>query len=187
MRYLIAVLAAFALSATANAAPPRWHVDPSRSSLVYTVVVNGQTVVGRFRAFGALIAFDPNDLEHSSVKITIDITESKTGDATRDAMLLKPAWFNVLDFPQAVYQATSFVSKGGNKYEARGQLKLKGVTKDVTLPFTLDINGDTAIATGETTLTRRAFNVGEGPDFEGGTLVALSVKVVTKVTATRAK
>jgi polyisoprenoid-binding protein YceI len=115
------------------------------------------------------------------------MTESKTGDATRDAMLLKPDWFNVLDFPQAVYQTTSFVSKGGNAYEARGTLKLKGVTKEVVLPFTLDINGNTAVAKGTTVLTRRDFNVGQSSDFQTGTPVALTVKVMVNVTATRAK
>jgi len=187
MRFLLAFFAAIAFAATASAAPARWNVDLSKSSLTYVVVVNGQTVTGRFKAFGAIIAFDPADLAHSSAKITIDMTESKTGDATRDAMLLKPDWFNVLDFPQAVYQTTSFVSKGGNAYEALGTLKLKGVTKDVALPFTLAIDGNTAVAKGVATLMRRAFNVGQGKDFEGAAPVALEVKVMVNVTATRAK
>jgi len=187
MRFLFACLASLVFAASACAAPARWNVDLAKSSLSYVVVVNGQTVTGKFKAFGAIIAFDPADLAHSSAKITIDMTESKTGDATRDAMLMKPAWFNVLDFPQAIYQTTSFVSKGGNAYEAQGQLKLKGVTKDVALPFTLAINGNTAVAKGETTLTRRAFDVGAGEDFEGAKPVALEVKVMVNVTARRAK
>jgi polyisoprenoid-binding protein YceI len=186
-RLLVASLLAAVLIATAQAAPVRWNVDPAKSSLRYEVVVGGQKVVGQFKAFGALIAFCTDDLANSSAKITIDMTESKSGDATRDAMLLKPAWFNVLDFPQAVYQTTAFVAKGGDKYEARGKLTLKGVTKDVALPFTLSIKGDTAVAKGETTLQRLLFNVGSGPDFATGTPVALSVKVMVNVTATKAK
>ena len=30
--------------------------------------------------------------------------------------------------------------KGGNAYEMDGTLKLRGVEKDLTVPFTLDIN-----------------------------------------------
>lgn len=176
-----------ALSAPAFAAPARWNVDPAKSSLSFLVEVNGQKVTGRFKAFGALIAFDPADLANSSAKITIDMSEAKSGDATRDAMLLKPDWFNVLDFPQAVYQVTGFTAKGGNAYEAPGKLTLKGVTKDVALPFTLNITGDTAVAKGETTLARRSFNVGQGKDFETAKPVALSVKVMVNITAKRAK
>jgi polyisoprenoid-binding protein YceI len=187
MRFLAFVFAMIAFATSAAAAPAAWTVDQSKSSLSFVVEVNGQRVTGKFAAFGALIAFDPADLAHSSAKITIDMTAAKSGDATRDAMLLKPAWFNVLDFPQAVYQATTFVSKGGNVYEAHGKLTLKGVTKDVPLPFTLAINGDSAVAKGETTLMRRAFNVGQGKDFESDKPVALTVKVVVNVTAKRAK
>lgn len=187
LRFVLFLAATVALVHAASAAPARWNVDPSKSSLTYEVVVNGQKVVGRFKAFGALIAFDPADLANSSAKITMDMTETKSGDATRDAMLLKPDWFNVLDFPQAVFQTTSFVSKGGNAYEAKAKLTLKGAALDVTLPFTLAINGSTAVVKGETVLKRLAFGVGQGKDFTGDTPVALNVKVMVNVTARRAK
>jgi polyisoprenoid-binding protein YceI len=184
---VLSIALAFAAAFPANAAPASWTVVPAKSSLSFAVAINGQTVTGKFKAFGALIAFDPADLAHSSAKVTVPMDEAKTGDATRDAMLLKPAWFNILDFPQAVFQTTSFASKGGNKYEANAKLSLKGVTKDLTLPFTLDIKGNTAVMKGETELKRLAFGVGQGPDFASGTPVALSVKVMVNVTATRAK
>lgn len=184
---VLSIALAFAAAFPAIAAPASWTVDPAKSSLSFAVAINGQTVTGKFKAFGALIAFDPADLAHSSAKVTVPMDEAKTGDATRDAMLLKPAWFNILDFPQAVFQTTSFASKGGNKYEANAKLSLKGVTKDLTLPFTLDIKGNTAVMKGETELKRLAFGVGQGPDFASGTPVALSVKVMVNVTATRAK
>lgn len=184
---VLSIALAFAAAFPAIAAPASWTVDPAKSSLSFAVAINGQTVTGKFKAFGALIAFDPADLAHSSAKVTVPMDEAKTGDATRDAMLLKPAWFNILDFPQAVFQTTSFAPKGGNKYEANAKLSLKGVTKDLTLPFTLDIKGNTAVMKGETELKRLAFGVGQGPDFASGTPVALSVKVMVNVTATRAK
>jgi polyisoprenoid-binding protein YceI len=180
---LIALMAAVPVSA----APANWTVDPAKSSLAFEVTVNGQTVKGKFKAFGALITFDPADLAHSTAKITMPMDEAKTDDATRDALLLKPAWFNILDFPQAVFQTTAFTAKGGNKYEALGKLTLKGVSKDVVLPFTLDIKGDTATMKGETVLKRLDFGVGQGPDFTSGTPVALEVKVMVNVTARRAK
>lgn len=186
LRVAAIVAAFFACLAPAWAAPPKWNVDASKSSLTYEVVVNGQKVVGRFKAFGALIAFDPADLANSSAKITIDMTEAKSGDATRDAMLLKPDWFNVLGFPQAVFQTTSFASKGGNAFEAKAKLTLKGATRDVALPFTLAIKGTTAVVKGETVLKRLEYGVGQGKDFAADAPVALSVKVLVNLTATRA-
>ena len=188
LRLVLSAFASVALIAvSATAAPAKWNVDAAKSSLSFTVAVNGQSVPGKFKAFGALIAFDPADLAHSSAKITLPMEEAKTADATRDAMLLKPDWFNILDFPKAVFQTTSFTAKGGNKYEAVGKLTLKGAAKDVTLPFTLDITGDTAVMKGETVLKRLDFGVGNSKDYSGETPVALSVKVMVNITATRAK
>ncbi len=187
LRIVLSVIASFAVVVAASAAPATWTVDQAKSSLTFTVGVNGQTVPGKFKAFGAIIAFDPADLAHSSAKITLPMDEAKTNEATRDAMLLKPDWFNILDFPQAIFQTTAFTAKGGNKYEAAGTLKLKGVSKALTLPFTLDITGDTAVMKGETVLKRLDFGVGNAKDYAGETPVALSVKVMVNLTAKRAK
>ncbi len=187
LRFFVIALASFGAAVTAFAAPVKWNVDQAKSSLEFAVVVEGAVVKGKFKAFGSQISFSTDDLAHSSARITIPMDEAKTGLVERDAMLLKPAWFNILDFPQAVFQTTSFAHKGGNKYEAAAKLTLKGVSKDITLPFTLDITGDTAVMKGETVLKRLAFGVGLGPDFANGTSVALDVKVMVNVTAKRAK
>lgn len=187
LRIVFGLVFAVVLGGAAWAQPAKWQVDPAKSSLNYVVDINGQIVTGTFKAFGALIAFDPADLANSSTKITIDMTEARSGDATRDAMLLKPDWFNVLDFPQAVFQTTGFFAKGGNAYEARAKLTLKGVTKDIVLPFTLAITGDTAVVKGETVLRRIDFKVGQGGQFETEKPVALSIRVLVNVTAKRVK
>ncbi len=167
--------------------PPAWVVDPAKSALTFEVIVNGERVRGSFGSFGALIKFDPANLAQSSAKITIDASAIKTGDRTRDVMLMKPIWFNVLDFPQVVFQTTGFVSKGANTYEAKGTLTLKGITKAIALPFTLDINGNTAIMKGATILKRLDFSIGQDEDFTGDKPVAHSVNVMVNITARRAK
>lgn len=186
LRFMVLTMLCISASAQANPAPPSWQVDPAKSALTFSVVVNGQTVQGRYDGFGADIRFDPANLAQSSAKITIDASAYKTGDRTRDVMLMKPPWFNVLDFPQVIFQTTSFAFKGGGRYDAKAKLTLKGRTKDITLPFTLNINGNTATMRGETTLKRLAFNIGQGEDFTGEKPVALSVKVMVNITARRA-
>ena len=67
-------------------------------------------------------------------------------------------------------------------------LKLKGVDHPVRLPFTLTLDGDTAIARGEATLQRLALNVGAGTPAEAkgdAEWVANDVGIVIDVTATR--
>ncbi len=174
------------LTVGAAAAAPSWQVDPAKSALTFSVVVNGQTVQGRYDGFGADIKFDPANLAQSSAKITIDSSAYKTGERTRDVMLMKPPWFNVLDFPQVIFQTTEIAANGTNAYVAKAKLTLKGITQGITLPFTLNINGSTATMKGETTLKRLAFNVGQGEDYTSEKPVALSVKVMVNITARRA-
>lgn len=187
MRFVASLIFAMTATLPATAAAAKWNVDQAKSTLSFTVNVNGQKVDGKFGSFGANIAFDPADLAHSSANIILPMDVAKTDEATRDAMLLKPDWFNVLDFPKAEFHTTSITSKGGNKYEAAGTLKLKGVSKPVTLPFTLDITGDTAVMKGEAQLKRLDFGVGNSKEYAGETPVGLSVKVMVNVTAKRAK
>ena len=61
---------------------------------------------------------------------------------------------------------------------------MRGLTKDVTLPFTLTIAGDQAHAVGKTTLVRTDFGVGQG-SWSSGDMVALDVDVDLDLVATR--
>ena len=188
MRLFVLNLFIFCFAGVAQAAePPAWNIDQSKSALTFSVVVNGQTVQGRFPGIGALIRFDPANLMQSSVKATIDTTGIKSFDATRDAMLLKPAWFNVLDFPHATFESTSFTATGTNHFVCNGKLSIKGTTRDMSLPFTLTINGNTAAMSGSATLQRLDFKIGDGPDYQTDSPVSLSVKIMVNIRATRSR
>ncbi|WP_264785676.1 YceI family protein, partial [Gluconobacter cerinus] len=107
-----------------------------------------------------------------------------TGDQQRDGALPGKDWFNVAGFPSAVFDAQSFRAMGGNSYEAVGTLTIRGISKPVTLPFTLDINGTTAHAKGHLDLVRSDFGVGQGP-WASGQWVSLNVGVDMDITAQR--
>ena len=66
-----------------------------------------------------------------------------------------------------------------------GTLSLKGVVRPVTLPFTLQISGDTAKMTGQAIINRSQFNVGQG-QFAGADAIPLEVTVPVSVVARRA-
>lgn len=158
----LAMMAAMAFTMPALAAAPTWTVDPATSQLGFSATQSGAPFSGSFRKWDGAIAFDPADLAHSSVKITIDIASVTTGDADRDGNLPTGGWFDVAGHPTAVFEATSFTHTGGNTYTAAGTLTLKGISKPVNLAFQLDITGKDAKAEGTATLDRTAFDVGTG-------------------------
>jgi polyisoprenoid-binding protein YceI len=161
-----------------------WTVDASKSHLGFSGVQNGAPFQGSFGKWTAEIAFDPAHPEAGHAKVTIDLASAKTGDAQRDGALPQAEWFDVKSSPQAMFEATGFVSKGGDAYEAPGKLTIRGITKDAVLPFTLSIAGDTAKAKGHLTLVRTGFGVGQGV-WATADWVALDVGVDVDLTATQ--
>jgi polyisoprenoid-binding protein YceI len=160
-RLLATLLFASVLATPASAAG--WSVEYAKSRLGFAVQWSNEPFSAAFKSWKADIDFDPADLAHARAAVTIDM---------------------VSQFPTAQFLATHFTHKSGNDYVATGTLTIRGVTKPVTLPFTLVISGKTARATGTAQIMRLDFNVGEG-EWAGEKPVAHAVTVTIDLTATR--
>jgi polyisoprenoid-binding protein YceI len=165
-----------ALIFTTPAMAADWTMQADKSHLGFSGTQTGAPFKGSFGKWTAEIAFDPAHPETGHAKVTIDLASARTGDTQRDTALPQSDWFDVKHFPQATFEATGFTPKGGDAYEAAGKLTIRGVTKDVVLPFTLDVAGDGATAKGHLGLVRTAFGVGQGA-WASGEWVALEVGV----------
>ena len=71
----------------------------------------------------------------------------------------------------------------GTTPEARGELTLRGRTRNVTLPFTLVITGNRAVMNGRTTIDRTDFGI--GADTDADDMISRDVEVVVHVEAVR--
>ncbi len=159
-----------------------WAIDPAVSRLGFAGKQNGEAFAGKFGHFSGTVAFDPAKPEAGRADIVIDMASAATGDTQRDEALPQAEWFNARKFPQGHFVATGFRSKGGDAYEATGKLSIRGISRDVTLPFTLAITGDTAHARGHLDLVRTSYGVGQGP-WSSAQWVALEVGVDLDVVA----
>jgi cytochrome b561/polyisoprenoid-binding protein YceI len=139
----------------------RWAVQPG-SSVSFATAWSGEAIQGRFGRWTADVVFGPDDLEHSKVTVSIDMASADTGDAQRDQTLPASDWFDTASHPKAVFTAERFERTGEGRYVAKGMLKLRGVSKPLSLPFRLTIDGDSASVRGVTSLDRTAFGVGQG-------------------------
>lgn len=149
-------------------AVPAWRVAKG-GRLGFKVTVNGESVAGSFGNWDADISFDPEQLDKSSIKATIALASVSSGDSGRDDMLRSDDFFGT-GSPTARFTANRIKSKGGNRYEAQGALQMKGVSKPVTLAFSLDINDKLARASGTAKFDRRDFGIGTGQFGDTGTI-----------------
>jgi len=159
-----------------------WTLDKTASRLRFRSAFAGTAFEGGFSRFDAQINFDPKNLAGSRAVVTVDLASAATGDADRDQTLPTADWFNTAKFPRATFTSTAIRDLGGGRYQASGNLSLKGVTKPVTLPFTLQIQGNTARMNGQVVINRSQFGVGQG-QFAGADTIPHEVTVTIAVLA----
>jgi polyisoprenoid-binding protein YceI len=162
MKFVSAAAATLMLAGAASAHAATWTVDAAKSHLGFTGSQSGTPFAGHFGKFDGTIVFDPANPAAGHADITIDTASAATGDQQKDSAMPGADWFSVAAFPQAHFVATGFKSTGAGNYAAAGTLTIRGVSKPVTLPFTLAISGDQATAAGKVQLVRTAFGVGQG-------------------------
>jgi polyisoprenoid-binding protein YceI len=154
------IAAGIMLVATTQAfAVTQWEAKPEANSISW-VAATSELIGGYCTTFTPDIAFDPSALAQSSVKVVIDMASCRTGVEDKDKLLPEAEWFNESKFSNAQFSATKFRALGGNKYAADGELTLKGVTRPLTLDFTLDISGADAHVIGTASIDRTHFGIG---------------------------
>ena len=182
--FLSMTTACIAFAATAQAHAATWSVDPARSELGFEATQSGAPFTGKFKTYTALIDFDPAKPEAAHVVVDVDLASATTGDTQKDEAMPGADWFDTSTFAKARFEATGFEPKGGDNFEAHGKLTMRGVSKDVTLPFTLSLASDTAHAVGKAKLVRTDFGVGQGA-WSTGDMVGLDVTVDVDLVAAK--
>jgi polyisoprenoid-binding protein YceI len=152
----------------AVAAPPgavHYLLDQGKSTLEYTFTQAGAQNKGRFTRFPVSFDFSADNLGASRLEVTVEMGSLDTGDQERDDTLRSDDLFAVAKFPQAHFTATQFVKTAAG-FEAIGKLTIRGVTRDLQLPFTFRTATENGAAvgymSGKTSLRRLDYGVGQG-------------------------
>lgn len=163
MPLMLLLLAFSAMPAQAST----WEVKPETSSIAFAGENAGQKFDGKFETWTGTINFDPAKLDTSTVKIEIETGSAKTGTKTYDSALPQKEWFDAEGSPKAIFESKSFKSLGGDQYETTGTLTIKGITKEITFPFTLSIEDNRADMKADFTINRLDFDIGKDADATG--------------------
>ena len=130
-------------------------------SLEFEFVQAGAVTQGHFRKFATELQYDEDQLAASKLKVTVQIGSLDTQDKDRDQTLASNELFDTDKFPTAQYSATGLEKRGAG-LEAVGKLTLHGVTRDVRVPLTIRTTKSGVEISGETTIRRLEFGVGQG-------------------------
>lgn len=151
-----------------------YRLDAAHSIIGFSIRHNELTLVtGRFKNFTGTIHYD-TDVTKSSVEFNAKVESIDTGVEGRDKHLRTADFFEVEKYPEMTFKSTRVERKGKAGYVLHGDLTLKGVTKQVALPFTLtgaikDGRGNTRIGiAAQTKIDRRDYGITWGHALAGG-------------------
>jgi polyisoprenoid-binding protein YceI len=150
-------------------------------SIAFTIKNAKLPVKGSFEGLMAKIIFDPNNLKAANFSATILVSTIKTGIDMRDKHLKRAEYFNIEKFPEITLKSNTITLVKGNDYNAKCTLTIKGVAKEVDLPFTFVETVNSAVFKGVLNLNRLDFGVGSSSVIMSNNLqVAIVVNAIRK-------
>jgi polyisoprenoid-binding protein YceI len=190
---VLVLLSSLLVFCAAAFAADEYKIDPVHTTVGFAVkhmVVN--TVHGRFTDCNGQILYDDKDPAKSSVNVTIKTASINTENAQRDAHLKSADFLNVEKFPEITFQSKS-LEKKADGFVAHGMLTIRGVSKEVDLPFKvngpINVGGNGLLgAEASLTINRQDYGVAWSQSLAPGELVVGNdVKIDINVEAKQVK
>ncbi len=138
---------AFRLAAVALVVPmllaarpiaPKPHViDKAHSEINFVADSRLLSAHGFFSKWDADVQVDAENMEASTVSLTIDATSIDTRVTRRDEHLRSPDFFDVAKFPAILFKSTAVKKTADGKLDITGDLTVRGVTKRIVVPATM--------------------------------------------------
>lgn len=181
-------------AAQAQAAAPKWELDPAHSGIFFGVKHIYSETRGYFEEFEGDIYFSPDDLAGSRFDFTVNVKSINTSNSKRDGHLNSGDFFDSKKYPHMTFKTSAVRHIKDNSYVVEGQMTVKDVTKTVAVPFTLlgvsphpfDKNSEVAGFEARMTIDRLAYHVGGGKFYDMG-VVGKEVDVLISLEVTRKK
>lgn len=175
MRFVLTLVSALALAATAAAQVSEWKIDPMHSSAQFSVKHLGvSTVRGAFTKVSGSAKFDPSDVTKTALDASIEATSVDTRVEMRDNDLRSPNFLEVQKYPTITFHSKQVKAAGSGKLQITGDLTIHGTTKEVVL----DVDGPSSPikdpwgnqrigASASTKINRKDFGVNGAPGVVG--------------------
>ena len=165
-------------------------LDPSHTTIGFVTRHAMVTKVrGSFEEYTGTATIDGANPPASALDSDIQAPSINTRDATRDGHVRSGDFLDVETYPTITFRGSDFAIKG-DVVDVTGDLTIRGVTKQITIPFEFqgaakDPFGNNRIGfEGETTISRADFGLTWNAALEtGGFLVADKVVLEFEVSA----
>ena len=149
-------------------------------------------VRGSFNEWEGSAHIDGENPANSSVKVTIQAKSIDTRNSQRDEHLRGNDFLAMETYPTITFVSTAFTPTGADTFELTGDLTVRGVTREVTIPFSYegaatDPFGNLRVGfEGAVTINRKDYGVSWNAALEtGGVLVSEKIVLEFEVSAVK--
>ena len=178
---------------TKDAEAPTWNIDNNHTSISFEATHFFTPVAGSFKDFDGNLNFDPENLESSSADFTVQIASVENDNEKRNGHLQSEDFFDAKKYPEMKFTSSSF-AKNGEDYTIIGNLTIRDITKEISVPVKMLGIGDHPMKKGklntamraEFSLNRNDYEVGSG-SWTATAVVGDEVKVSVLLEANRNK
>ena len=151
--FILLIASVTAMAFTSSELKP---VD-ANEAVTFTIKNFGINTNGELKGIRGTIKWDAANPAASVFNITVDANTINTGIDMRDNHLRKDEYLDVEKYP-----SISFVSTAVTANNVKGDLTIKGVTKQISFPFTVNLSASGYVFEGSFSINRRDFGVGGG-------------------------
>ncbi|MGH8212412.1 MAG: YceI family protein [Rhodanobacteraceae bacterium] len=164
-----------------------YRIDPVHTQVLVSADHDGYSQpVGRMKVKSGWLQFDEDDWSTAKVVVDVDTGSVDFGDRAWDDAVTGRRFLDAEEFPLAHFESTAVEKDDANHGILHGKLTLRGVTREIGIPFKFNRAGATIFAgmqtlagfSAQATLDRTQFGMTAFPKAVG-TQVTLRLEVET--------
>ena len=130
-----------------------------KSEVKFTVKNFGLNTPGTLSGLKGTIQFNPSNLSTASFNVSVDVSTINTGIDMRDSHLKREEYFYTDKYPTISFTSTA-VKANNDGYIVTGELTIKGISKNISFPFTAVTQNGGMLFTGNFSINRKDFDIG---------------------------
>jgi polyisoprenoid-binding protein YceI len=142
----------------AGRAAERYVISPEKSQFQFRAYSVFAKPLGTFRRFSGDILTDAGNVSASQVRFVVEAASIDTDNAKRDHHLRDEDFLFVEQYPTITFTSTA-ITQDAAVYQVQGDLQIRGVTRRMTIPVTVENGGGNLVVRGEIQLNRKDFGI----------------------------
>lgn len=146
------------VAASAHGDVVRLRIEPAESALTFHATSRLVNADGRFHRFGGTVTVDPRDPTSARASVTVEAASIDTDNTKRDNHLRSQDFFWAERYPTIVFESTRAERASGGVVVV-GRLTIRGVTRDIRVPTTVELSPDGFVARGDFELKRSDYEM----------------------------